>query len=291
MARIRSVHPGILTDEDWVSVSPAARWLGLGLMMEADDQGIFEWKPVQIKVRILPGDNADVVALLGELEQANIVKKFEHGGRLFGVLRNFMRFQRPKRLKITHHLPPELAQFAGLTAEMADSEGDEQEECPPDDENNSSSGGQMADSEAIKPHPSPPKSRFSPQREEGGGRMEDGNKGESPPDPLSVDAVVKSWNLLAADTGLASVQRLTEPRARAVTARLSEIGGLEGWYALCDKIRASPFLLGRNGNAWKATFDWVLKPSNLTKIMEGNYDEPRGGNGGGNLATILESVR
>lgn len=96
-----------------------------------------------------------------------------------------------------------------------------------------------------------------------------------PPKPgesFNFDAVKTSWNLLAEETGLAKVQALTEPRKSAIRRRFADIGGLEGWYVLLDKIRGSPYLRGGNDRGWRVVFDWVLKPENLTKIMEGNYD-------------------
>ncbi len=41
------------------------------------------------------------------------------------------------------------------------------------------------------------------------------------------------------------------------------------------KIESSDFLTGKKGK-WKASFDWVLKPENLIKILEGNYDNNTG---------------
>ena len=38
------------------------------------------------------------------------------------------------------------------------------------------------------------------------------------------------------------------------------------------RIERSDFLTGRNGSWNGCGFDWVMKPSNLIKIMEGNYD-------------------
>lgn len=115
MARIRSVHPGLFTDEAWVSCSPLARILVLGLWTEADDQGVFEWKPLQIKMRILPGDGADVAALLAEIEGAGIVKAFSEGGKNYGAIRNFRKFQRPQKPNAIHPLPEFAASFVGLS--------------------------------------------------------------------------------------------------------------------------------------------------------------------------------
>ena len=36
------------------------------------------------------------------------------------------------------------------------------------------------------------------------------------------------------------------------------------------KVESSDFLTGRSGQ-WRATFDWIIQPSNAVKIIEGNY--------------------
>lgn len=90
---------------------------------------------------------------------------------------------------------------------------------------------------------------------------------------LTVDRVVKAWNLLAAETKIPTVQRLSDARTKKLMARLKDIGGLEGWFTLIDKIRNSRYLCGQAGREWCVSFDWVLIEGNLTKIMEGNYDD------------------
>ena len=47
---------------------------------------------------------------------------------------------------------------------------------------------------------------------------------------------------------------------------------------LFRKAEASSFLKGANGHNWKATFDWLIKDSNMAKVLDGNYDDtkPRG---------------
>lgn len=116
MARIRSIHPGLFTDEAFVSLSPAAQVLWIGLWCEADDQGVFEWKPTMLKMRILPASTALIDPLLAELENANCIRAYSAGGRRYGVIRNFVRHQRPKAPKEVHPLPPELLNYAGFTS-------------------------------------------------------------------------------------------------------------------------------------------------------------------------------
>ena len=111
MARIRSVHPGIYTDEAAASVSIAARWLLTGLWVNADDGGGFAWKPVTLKMSIFPGDNVDVSPLLDELERQNIIKKYEFEGRQYGAIRNFGQFQSPRKPNRTNPMPAEFRKF------------------------------------------------------------------------------------------------------------------------------------------------------------------------------------
>jgi hypothetical protein len=91
-------------------------------------------------------------------------------------------------------------------------------------------------------------------------------------DALTVDDVVEAWNSLAGDRGLAKIVKLTENRRRQIKARLAEAGGFDGWMAMLERVRDSSFLTGGNDRGWRADFDFVVKESNFTKIMEGKYD-------------------
>lgn len=117
MARIRSVHPSLFTDEAWVSCSPLARILYVGLWTDADDQGLFEWKPLQIKMRLLPGDAGDVPEMLSELEGVGLVQAYEAEGKRYGAIANFRKFQRPQKPNAIHPLPEKIAEYVGLAPE------------------------------------------------------------------------------------------------------------------------------------------------------------------------------
>ncbi len=108
MARIRSTHPEQWTDDQFVSCSPLARLLSLGIRNEADDNGVFEWNPVKLKMRILPADNCDVAALLDELVFTNQIHRFEVGGKTYAIIRSFSKFQRPKEPKFYYPVPASL---------------------------------------------------------------------------------------------------------------------------------------------------------------------------------------
>jgi hypothetical protein len=113
MSRIRSVHPGLFTDEAFMQASPLAKVLIIGLWTECDDYGAFEWKPITLKAKILPADNCDAVALLDELASASLdmIKAYEIGGKRYGVVRNFRRWQRPKKPNAVFPIPDHLVEY------------------------------------------------------------------------------------------------------------------------------------------------------------------------------------
>jgi hypothetical protein len=119
MARIRSVHPGIWTDEKFVMLGVAARVLLIGIWTEADDRGVFEWKPVVLKMRIFPADNIDVAPLLDELAQANVLRRFSVDDREYGAVRNFCKYQKPKKPAYKYPLAPELAAYVAVPGESS----------------------------------------------------------------------------------------------------------------------------------------------------------------------------
>jgi hypothetical protein len=116
MARIRSTHPTQWNDDDFIECSPLARLLTIGIRNFADDCGVFEWKPGQIKRNCLPADACDVKPLLEELVRHNQVKKYTVDGRDYGVIRNFRKWQRPKKPNTIYPLPDELRKYVGLDA-------------------------------------------------------------------------------------------------------------------------------------------------------------------------------
>ena len=75
MARIRSIHPEQWTDDQFVTTSPLARLVALGIRNEADDNGVFEWNPIKLKMRLLPADNCDMDSLLGELLSTKQIRR------------------------------------------------------------------------------------------------------------------------------------------------------------------------------------------------------------------------
>lgn len=192
MSRIRSIHPGIYTDEAWASVSIEARWLGMGLCTEADDNGVFEWKPIQIKMRLFPADAVDVSELLDELARAGIALSFEADGKRLGALRNFCKYQRPRKPKAWFPITDEIARFVSLPTDVQ-----------------VGSVPQKSEPATVEGDPVPPESEKSPQMEDGGWRMEK----DSEPDGSASVAVLPTAR-----------EALTETVWRTCPAKLESLG-------------------------------------------------------------------
>lgn len=64
---------------------------------------------------------------------------------------------------------------------------------------------------------------------------------------------------------------LSDARKKAIKARLKTYS-VEDFQRLFDKAEDSNFLKGGNDRNWSATFDWLIKDTNMAKVLDGNYD-------------------
>ena len=76
---------------------------------------------------------------------------------------------------------------------------------------------------------------------------------------------------------------LSDARKKAIKARLNTYT-VEDFQRLFEKAEASSFLKGANDRNWSATFDWLIKDTNMAKVLDGNYDN-RSGSGSGSRPT------
>ena len=150
-------------------------------------------------------------------------------------------------------------------AKMAIEEEDEEEEEEEDEEKE----------EDILPPYNPPK----------GGEADSSLRSESrqnidgytPPKPERTDyqGVLDAYHECC--PSFPAVIKLTETRKRAIKARLKDYG-LDEIKRAFSLAGQSDFLKGSSG--WQASFDWLMKPANMTKVLEGNYTNrasPAGG--------------
>ena len=109
MSRARNIKPGFFTNGDLIECSPLARLLFAGLWCEADRRGILEDRPKTIKLKLLPGDNCDIEALLNELSGHGFIRRYEVSGHKCIIIPKFGTHQHPHVNEQCNGLPePEM---------------------------------------------------------------------------------------------------------------------------------------------------------------------------------------
>lgn len=72
-----------------------------------------------------------------------------------------------------------------------------------------------------------------------------------------------------------AIRAIDGNRRKAVAARWRAYKSLDTFEELFSIAEASSFLKGRNDRNWSADFDWMMKPTNFSKILEHKYDDRR----------------
>jgi hypothetical protein len=216
MSRIRSVHPGFFTDENVVSVSLPARLALIGLGIEADDKGVFQWKEKTIKMRLFPADNIDVGALLAELVGEGLLIQFCVDGRQYGAIKNFRKHQRPKSPNDLFPATEDALRFVGLGSADAEAEGVKDTA--------------ISEIEGDKVLPFPQKAEIAPQMEDGG---EDGGEEEAPIPPRG-GAFAEFWQRWPNKVAKSQAEKAWEklkPAEREVA-----VGCCDAWFTAWRKM-------------------------------------------------------
>ena len=86
-----------------------------------------------------------------------------------------------------------------------------------------------------------------------------------------VADAVHAYRSAAEKLGWPIPQQLDQTRRRAISGRIKDAGGVDGWRVAIEKASESEFL-GKSRPFSGFGIDWIAKPANFKKIMEGNYD-------------------
>lgn len=73
-------------------------------------------------------------------------------------------------------------------------------------------------------------------------------------------------------TSYPQLRSMSDNRKKAIKARLRQYS-IDDFKCLFEKAENSSFLKGANNRNWSATFDWLIKDSNMAKTLDGNYDD------------------
>ena len=96
--------------------------------------------------------------------------------------------------------------------------------------------------------------------------------------PKNLECIVIAWNNL----NLSTIKSIQNTRLKLLNARIKDYG-IDGVLQAINNIKESSFLKGQNNKNWTITFDWLIKPSNFIKVLEGNYTDKEDGSNARNI--------
>jgi hypothetical protein len=189
MARIRTVKPEFFEHEelqdlerDHAALKPMLVFAGL--WGHCDKNGVFEWKPRVLKLRILPFLDYDIEQSLALLEGAGQLQSFEHEGKKFGVIPSFREHQRitGKEHDAPSKFPdPPVNQRGNTRGTNKVHTGETPEQHPGAQEGKGREGGKEGKGKGTGQHPPEPVDNGDNSDEASGGSQEDFSGKSSPP--------------------------------------------------------------------------------------------------------------
>ena len=256
MARNRVIKPKFWDDAKIGRLTRDARLLYIGLWNFSDDIGVVIGNSIWLKSKIFPYDQIQIQQFekwMNELVINGFICLLSYKGERFIYLPNFTRHQVinkpnyedlniPKLLidntkdKITEQSRNTTVSF---TEQYVTKIEREEEEYPPYN---------------------------SPQGEEVPSESDESDK-------INYNALMDMFNKMF-EGKLPKITAMTDKRKKAVKARSSE-HGKKAIMDVLDNVCQSPFLLGHNNQNWSCDFDWIFRPTNFIKILEGNYNGTR----------------
>ena len=98
------------------------------------------------------------------------------------------------------------------------------------------------------------------------------NNNNTNKDAIASDDIMNLWNKIFKTSSVPTVNTIRNSRLRSLKARIKENPDVAFWEDYFNRIKSSDFLSGR-ASEWKANMDWALSPTNMDKILDGNYDD------------------
>lgn len=250
MARIRTIKPGFWKSEDLSSVSETAHLLAAALLNYSDDAGYFNANPALIRAECFPlrETSVPIPVALRELSGIGYVELGQCAGKNYGRVVKFSEHQ------VVNKPQPSVIKDLEIEWELSGST-----------------------TVALPEHY---RSTTGGNGKEGNGKEGNGKEKEEGLIAPVADAtpqcpheeIVELYNTRC--QALPRVRELTERRRKAIRTRWRENATrqtVDWWAYFFDQVASSPFLCGSNDRNWSADFDWLLKPENFVKVIEGRY--------------------
>jgi len=230
------------------------------MLAHLDVNGCFYADPVLVNNLVLTrlGKNAkDVKAWLDEMEEVRLIQRYSSGGEQYLIYPDF--FEKQKGLRpdregnsdIPQPTPEQLQSNAGVNPEHGD--------------------------DLLRSN--------SPISIRGSIKEAEGNRQNIPECPHKE--IIDLYHHVL--PSLPKVIDWTPARAAMLRTRWKEKPerqSLEWWKAFFLSVNESDFLMGRTNGSngrppFQANLEWLIRPQNMAKVIEGNYHDKTGKTGGG----------
>lgn len=94
-------------------------------------------------------------------------------------------------------------------------------------------------------------------------------------DKIDFEKVRQHFNRLMQDKAIPKIKgKIAGQRKAFFEARVREYG-ITSAYRVMVKAAESGFLNGGGRNGWLANFEWIFRPNNFPKVLDGYYDNPQ----------------
>lgn len=246
MARIRTIKPEFFTSEDIVALSPLARLLYVASWCEADREGRLTWKPRTMKLRYFPADDCDIDALARELVASGLVVLYGDG---LAYVPSFGRHQ---------HINPREA-----ASTLPDPDGG-------------------IDASARVTDTSLPVNDAQVGREGKGREGKEIHASHVVAKVATIDCphdeiIALYHDLMPANPRVRAWTGTRQSNLRARWREDEKRQGLDYWRRLLTYASQSAFLTGQksgpDGRPFLPGLDWLVKPENFAKLIEGRYHD------------------
>lgn len=97
---------------------------------------------------------------------------------------------------------------------------------------------------------------------------EEEKEGDKKEKRIDYQLIADMYNSIC--TSFPSIRSLSDARKKAINARLKTYT-VDDFRRVFENAESSSFLKGGNNRNWTATFDWLMKDTNMAKVLDGNY--------------------
>ena len=262
MARIRTIKPKFWDDSKIGKISRDSRLLYIGLWTFSDDVGVVIGDTIWLKSKIFPYDQIQVQQFekwLSELATNGFICQFSYNNENFIYLPKFARHQVINRPNVDDLNIPKnkldnilskfteqsLINHGTFTEQSLINHGTFTEQSVPikEEENITEDSNESPVCATSQPH--------------------DGR--------IDYAELVKFFNEKTQGAFGNIRMPLSDKRKGMINARIKTYGK-ETFARMIQMALNSDFLKGQNKNGWRASFDWLIKPTNFEKVISGNYD-------------------